>query len=34
MLHKAREMLIRQHTMLINAIRGHMAELGMIAPFF
>ena len=32
MLHKARDLLIRQQTMLINAIRGHMAELGMIAP--
>ena len=32
MLHKARELLVRQQTMLINAIRGHMAELGMIAP--
>jgi len=32
MLHKARDLLVRQQTMLINAIRGHMAELGMIAP--
>ena len=32
MLHKARELLVRQRTMLINAIRSHMAELGMIAP--
>ena len=32
MLHKARELLIRQRTMLINAPRAHMAELGMIAP--
>jgi len=32
MLHKARELLVRQQTMLVNAIRGHMAELGMIAP--
>ncbi len=32
MLHKARELLIRQQTMLVNALRGHMAELGMIAP--
>ena len=32
MLHKARELLVRQQTMLINAIRGHMAELGMSAP--
>jgi transposase len=32
MLHKARELLVRQQTMLTNAIRGHMAELGMVAP--
>jgi transposase len=32
MLHKARDLLVRQQTMLSNAIRGHMAELGMIAP--
>jgi transposase len=32
MLHKARDLLVRQQTMLINAIRGHMAELGMVAP--
>jgi transposase len=32
MLHKARALLIRQRTMLINALRAHMAELGMIAP--
>ncbi len=32
MLHKARELLIRQRTMLVNALRAHMAELGMIAP--
>jgi O-acetylhomoserine/O-acetylserine sulfhydrylase-like pyridoxal-dependent enzyme len=32
MLHKARELLIRQQTMLVNAVRAHMAELGMIAP--
>ena len=25
-----RELFIRQRTMLINAIRGHMAELGII----
>jgi transposase len=28
MLHRARDLLVRQRTMLINAIRGHMAELG------
>lgn len=32
MLHKARELLIRQQTMLVNALRAHMAELGMIVP--
>ena len=32
MLHKARELLMRQQIMLVNAVRAHMAELGMIAP--
>jgi len=32
MLHKARQLLIRQQTMLVNALRAHMAELGMTAP--
>jgi transposase len=32
MLHKARELLVRQQNMLVNALRSHMAELGMIAP--
>jgi len=31
-LHRARELLVRQRTMLINAIRGHCAEFGLIAP--
>ncbi len=31
MLHRSRELLIRQRTMLINALRGHMAEYGIIA---
>src|SRR6266849_10311675 len=31
MLHRSRELLIRQRTMLINALRGHMAEYGVIA---
>ena len=31
MLHRSRELLIRQRTMLINALRGHMAEFGIIA---
>ncbi len=29
MLHRSRQLLVRQRTMLSNAIRGHMAELGM-----
>jgi transposase len=32
MLHRTRDLLIRQRTMLINALRGHMAEFGIIAP--
>ena len=32
MLHRTRELLVRQRTMLINAIRGHCAEFGIIAP--
>ena len=32
MLHKARELMVRQQTMLMNALRAHMAELGMVAP--
>src|SRR5947199_8681141 len=31
MLHKVRELLVRQRTMLINALRGHLAELGIVA---
>ncbi len=31
MLHKTRDILVRQRTMLINALRGHLAELGIIA---
>jgi transposase len=31
-LHKTRELLVRQRTTLINAIRGHCAEFGIIAP--
>ena len=31
-LHRTRDLLVRQRTMLINAIRGHCAEFGMIAP--
>ncbi len=32
MLHRTRNLLVRQRTMLVNALRGHMAELGIIAP--
>ena len=32
MLHRSRDLLIRQRTMLVNALRGHMAELGIVAP--
>ena len=31
MLHKTRDLLTRQRTALINALRGHMGELGLIA---
>ena len=31
MLHRSRQLLIRQRTMLSNAIRGHMGELGLIS---
>jgi transposase len=31
-LHRTREWLVRQRTMLINAIRGHCAEFGIVAP--
>jgi len=32
MLHRARHLLIRQRTAVINAIRGHLAEFGIVAP--
>jgi transposase len=32
MLHRTRDLLIRQRTQLINALRGHLAELGLVAP--
>ena len=32
MLHRTRELLVRQRTMVINAIRAHMAEFGIVAP--
>ena len=31
MLHRTRQLFVRQRTMLINAIRAHMAEFGIIA---
>ena len=31
MLHRVRDLLVRQRTQLINAIRGHLAEFGIIA---
>lgn len=30
MLHRTRDLLVRQRTMLINAIRGHLAEFGIV----
>jgi transposase len=32
MLHRARDLLIRQRTQLANALRAHLAELGLVAP--
>jgi transposase len=32
MLHRTRDLLVRQRTMLVNALRGHLAEYGVIAP--
>jgi transposase len=32
MLHRTRDLLIRQRTQLINALRAHLAELGLVAP--
>ena len=32
MLHRTRGLLVRQRTALVNALRGHMAESGIIAP--
>lgn len=32
MLHKTRDLLVRQRTALINALRGHMGEFGIVAP--
>jgi transposase len=32
MLLSVRELLVRQRTQLINAMRGHAAEMGVVAP--
>ncbi len=32
MLHRTRDLLVRQRTMFVNALRGHMGELGLVAP--
>jgi len=32
MLHSSRDLLVKQKTMLINALRGHLSEIGLIAP--
>ena len=32
MLHRSRDLLVRQRTMLVNAVRGHFAEFGIAAP--
>lgn len=32
MLFRTRDLLVRQRTQLINALRGHMAEYGLVAP--
>ena len=32
MLHRARDLLLRQRTMTINALRSHLAELGLVSP--
>jgi transposase len=31
MLHRTRQLLVRQRTMLSNALRGHLAELGVVS---
>jgi transposase len=32
MLHRTRSLLVRQRTMLVNALRAHLAEFGIVAP--
>src|SRR5262249_55919238 len=31
MLHKTRDLIVRQRTMLLNALRGHLADYGVVA---
>lgn len=31
-LHRTRDLLMRQRTMLLNAVRGHLAEFGIVSP--
>lgn len=31
-IHRTRALLVRKRTMLVNALRGHLAEFGMVAP--
>jgi transposase len=31
-LNRTRDLLARQHTALVNALRGHLAEFGIVAP--
>ena len=31
MLHRSRDLLVRQRTQLINAVRAHLAEIGLVA---
>ena len=32
MVHRTRALLVRQRTMLVNAMRAHLAEFGIVAP--
>jgi transposase len=32
MIHRARNLLVRQRTMAVNALRAHLAEFGVVAP--
>ena len=32
MMHRARNLLVRQRTMAVNALRAHLAEFGVVAP--